>query len=98
MTVKGGRLGLKDGLRIEHCSYKGESESAAIKRLLFQRMLLEAVAIGIEKQEFLDAIAQPRLDVELFVYAGTMLVHAPGEPGKPIDEGQPIEPKWQGAA
>ena len=38
--------------------------------------------------------ALQRLDVEQFVYSGTMLVHAPGEPGKPIDEGQPIEPKW----
>lgn len=33
-------------------------------------------------------------DVEQFVYAGTMLVHAPCRPGERIDEGQPIAPKW----
>ena len=32
--------------------------------------------------------------VEQFVYASTMLVHAPTEPGRPIDEGWPLEPKW----
>ncbi|HEU5285339.1 MAG TPA: NAD-dependent epimerase/dehydratase family protein [Sphingomicrobium sp.] len=35
-----------------------------------------------------------RLEVEQFLYSGTMLVHAPGEPGRPIDEDQPIAPKW----
>lgn len=34
------------------------------------------------------------LEVEQFVYASTMLVHAPTEPGKPIDEAWPVEPKW----
>jgi nucleoside-diphosphate-sugar epimerase len=33
-------------------------------------------------------------EVEQFVYSGTMLVHAPGEPGETIDENQPIEPGW----
>jgi len=33
-------------------------------------------------------------EVERVIYAGTMLVHAPGEPGERIDETQPIEPKW----
>ena len=33
-------------------------------------------------------------DVEQFVYSGTMLVHAPGSPGEPIDEGRSIEPGW----
>ncbi len=33
-------------------------------------------------------------EVEQFVYSGTMLVHAPGEPGEPIDEDQPIDPRW----
>jgi len=33
-------------------------------------------------------------EVERLIYAGTMLVHAPGEPGQRIDETQPIEPKW----
>lgn len=33
-------------------------------------------------------------DVEQFVYSGTMLVHAPGRPGEPIDEDQPIDPRW----
>lgn len=34
------------------------------------------------------------MDVEQFVYASTMLVHAPGRPGEPIDEDQPIDPRW----
>jgi len=34
------------------------------------------------------------LEVEQLVYSGTMLVHAPGEPGQPINEDQPIEPGW----
>lgn len=34
------------------------------------------------------------VDVEQFVYASTMLVHAPGRPGEPIDEDQPIDPRW----
>lgn len=33
-------------------------------------------------------------DVECFVYAGTMLVHAPTEPGVPIAEDWPLRPKW----
>ena len=33
-------------------------------------------------------------EVEQFVYAGTMLVHAPCNPGEHIDEHHPIEPRW----
>ena len=33
-------------------------------------------------------------DVEQFIYAGTMLVHAPCRPGERIDESQPIAPGW----
>ena len=33
-------------------------------------------------------------EVEQFVYASTMLVHAPGEPGRPIREDSSLEPKW----
>ncbi|HEX6376618.1 MAG TPA: NAD-dependent epimerase/dehydratase family protein [Allosphingosinicella sp.] len=33
-------------------------------------------------------------EVEQFVYAGTMLVHAPARPGERIDEDRPIEPGW----
>lgn len=40
----------------------------------------------------LDALQD--FDVDQFVYASTMLVHAPGEPGEAIDEDQPIEPGW----
>ena len=32
--------------------------------------------------------------VEQFVYSGTMLVHAPVQPGERIDESAPIAPKW----
>jgi len=34
------------------------------------------------------------LDVEQFVYASTMLVHAPTEPGVPISESSRVEPRW----
>ncbi|HZA96451.1 MAG TPA: NAD(P)-dependent oxidoreductase, partial [Burkholderiaceae bacterium] len=33
-------------------------------------------------------------EVQQFIYASTMLVHAPTEPGRPISEAAPIEPKW----
>jgi nucleoside-diphosphate-sugar epimerase len=33
-------------------------------------------------------------DVEQFIYASTMLVHAPTEPGLPINEEERLEPKW----
>jgi nucleoside-diphosphate-sugar epimerase len=35
-----------------------------------------------------------RFDVGQFVFSSTMLVHAPCEPGQRIDEGWPLEPKW----
>lgn len=34
------------------------------------------------------------LEVEQFVYASTMLVHAPTVPGDPIDESSPLQPRW----
>lgn len=34
------------------------------------------------------------MEVAQFVYAGTMLVHAPCRPGERIDESQPLAPKW----
>lgn len=33
-------------------------------------------------------------EVEQFIYASTMLVHAPCQPGERIDEQQPIDPRW----
>ena len=33
-------------------------------------------------------------EIEQFVYASTMLVHAPTEPGVPITEDWPLKPKW----
>jgi nucleoside-diphosphate-sugar epimerase len=32
--------------------------------------------------------------VEQFIFSSTMLVHAPCEPGQKINEGWPLEPKW----
>ncbi|KLK90194.1 vitamin K epoxide reductase [Microvirga vignae] len=32
--------------------------------------------------------------VEQFAFASTMLVHAPTQPGRPINEDWPLEPKW----
>jgi hypothetical protein len=37
------RWGRAEGMRIDQCSFEGESDEAAIKRLLFQRSLLAAV-------------------------------------------------------
>lgn len=34
------------------------------------------------------------IDTELFIFSSTMLVHAPTEPGKPISETWPLDPKW----
>jgi nucleoside-diphosphate-sugar epimerase len=34
------------------------------------------------------------LEVEQFIYASTMLVHAPTEPGVPINETSPVKPRW----
>ena len=33
-------------------------------------------------------------NVEQFVLASTMLVHAPTQPGRPINEDWPLDPKW----
>ncbi|HSJ79450.1 MAG TPA: NAD-dependent epimerase/dehydratase family protein [Erythrobacter sp.] len=33
--------------------------------------------------------------VERFIYASTMLVHAPTEPDERIDEGTPLDPQWE---
>lgn len=33
-------------------------------------------------------------EVEQFVYASTMLVHAPAQPGAPLNEDSPLEPTW----
>jgi nucleoside-diphosphate-sugar epimerase len=33
-------------------------------------------------------------EVDQFVFSSTMLVHAPTEPGEPIDADAPLEPKW----
>ena len=38
--------------------------------------------------------ALQNFDVEQFIYASTMLVHAPCNPGEHIDEHQPIDPRW----
>jgi len=35
-----------------------------------------------------------KLNVERFIYSGTMLVHEPSEPGARIDEDAPVKPKW----
>lgn len=33
-------------------------------------------------------------EVEQFIYASTMLVHAPATPGRPINEDSPLQPAW----
>lgn len=44
-------------------------------------------------RHLLDALAGFR--VERFVYASTMLVHAPADPGERIDENTPFDPQWE---
>lgn len=43
-------------------------------------------------RRLLDALQA--LEVDQFVYSGTMLVHEATEPGKRIDEDAPIRPRW----
>ncbi|MBJ7501203.1 MAG: NAD-dependent epimerase/dehydratase family protein [Sphingopyxis sp.] len=50
-------------------------------------------AVNVEGTRRLLRALQP-FEVEQFVYSSTMLVHAPGKPGEPIDESQPVEPGW----
>ena len=38
--------------------------------------------------------ALKRSHVEQFIFSSTLLVHAPTEPGRPIDEDHPIDAKW----
>ena len=53
--------------------------------------LYEAVTVrGTER--LLKALQQ--FDVDQFIFSSTMLVHAPTQPGYPIDENSPIAPKW----
>lgn len=42
----------------------------------------------------LTALRESGCRAEALVYASTMLVHAPTEPGQPIDESSPLEAKW----
>lgn len=53
---------------------------------LYERVTVQ----GTERLLRLLRTARP----EQFVFSSTMLVHAPCEPGQHIDEGWPIEPKW----
>lgn len=50
-------------------------------------------SVNVEGTRRLLRALQP-FNVDQFVYASTMLVHAPCEPGERIDESQPIEPRW----
>lgn len=49
--------------------------------------------VNVQGTRALLRALQP-LQVEQFVYAGTMLVHQPGRPGERIDETRPLAPKW----
>ncbi len=50
--------------------------------------------VTVEGTRRLLRALRTRFTVEQFVFSSTLLVHAPGERGKPIDEDWPIEPKW----
>jgi nucleoside-diphosphate-sugar epimerase/uncharacterized membrane protein len=45
-------------------------------------------------RRLLQALQREFDRVEQFVFASTMLVHAPTQPGRPITEDGPLEPKW----
>jgi len=45
-------------------------------------------------RRLLRELKRQEFDVEQFIFSSTMLVHRPGEPGKPIDESAPLEGKW----
>lgn len=51
-------------------------------------------AITVEGTRRLLRGLRQYFEVDQFIFASTMLVHAPGEPGQFIDEGWPIEPTW----
>lgn len=51
-------------------------------------------AVNEEGTRRLLAALKHDFDVEQFVYSSTMLVHAPTEPGVPVDEDSPLEPRW----
>src|SRR5690606_16536530 len=49
--------------------------------------------VNIKGTENLLAVLQD-FEVGRFIYASTMLVHAPGVPGQKISESHPLAPKW----
>jgi nucleoside-diphosphate-sugar epimerase len=55
--------------------------------------MYEALTVrGTER--LLGALRSAAFHVSQFVFAGTMLVHAPCEPGQRITEESPLDPKW----
>lgn len=50
-------------------------------------------SVNVKGTQNLLRALQP-FEVEQFVYASTMLVHAPGAPGHPISEASPLAPAW----
>ncbi|MBW8785190.1 MAG: NAD(P)-dependent oxidoreductase [Novosphingobium sp.] len=53
---------------------------------LYQRLNVDGTRRLLEQLQ--------RFQVEQFVYSGTMLVHAPVEPGEHIDENRRLDPQW----
>jgi len=45
-------------------------------------------------RRLLDALNAKGFTVDRFVFSSTMLVHAPTQPGRPINEDSPLEGKW----
>jgi nucleoside-diphosphate-sugar epimerase len=45
-------------------------------------------------QRLLGALRAGGFRVQQFIFSSSMLVHAPCEPGQPINEDWPLEPKW----
>lgn len=53
---------------------------------LYQKLNVEGTRL------LLDALKD--FNVDRFIYASTILVHRPGEPGLPVTEDSPLEPGW----
>jgi len=45
-------------------------------------------------RRILEELRRKDVDVERFIFASTMLVHAPVRPGERLDEESPLDPRW----
>lgn len=53
---------------------------------LYQKLNVDGTRLLIQQLK--------KFQVDRFIYASTILVHKPGEPGLPVNEDSPTQPKW----